>query len=338
MFWRNLKDQTFDYVKIEAQLKFKPNYLVREELGIIGLVKSIWQELSFKKADVVLGTEFGLATILIILHCFVTHSKYKIVVQCDDSYHMVSQNSHFTKRHAIAVKLLLPYIDLVITPEPRVANWYRKCYGKGTHFPIICDDRIARNRQERTLSISENYVAKYHLEGKRILLYVGRLVPLKNIEFAVKAFVDADIENSVFVIVGSGELQDFLIAMTAAYDNVLMVGRHEGDALYAWYNVAQLFTLPSYVEPFGAVTNEALVAGCKCLVSKDAGSNCLIKDDVNGYTIDPHDINDYKEKLIKLMTDTVPLSLPLMTKANLMVENFKDNINRLVSEIDNLSN
>lgn len=338
MFWRNLKDQTFDYAKIEAQLKFKPHYLVREELGLFCWLKSIWQELSRQKANLVLGAEFGLSTIIIILHRFFTNAKYKIVIQCDDSFQMVSQNNHFTKRHALAIKLLLPHVDQVITPEPRVSSWYRNHYGKGTYFPIICDDWIARERQERTLPISDSYVSSYHLEGKRILLFVGRLVPIKNIEFAVKAFADANIKDAAFVIVGSGELQDSLTEMTAKYDNVIMVGRYEGNALYAWYNVAQVFTLPSVVEPFGAVTNEALIAGCKCLVSKDAGSNCLIKDGMNGYTIDPHNTNDFKEKLIKIMNDTEPLSLPLKVKPNMMVENFKDNIDRLVSEINNLSN
>lgn len=336
MFWRNLKDQTFDYRKIESQLHFMPKYLVKEDMGLIKWVASIWSQLSNSKPDIVLGAEFGIATIVIILHRFLTRAKYKIVIQCDDSYYMVSLNGHFTRRHAYAVKLLLPHINQVITPEPRVADWYRSRYGKGTFFPIICDDVIARARQKRSLDISESYVSKYQLEGKKILLFVGRLVSLKNIEFAINAFIKADIENSVFIIVGSGELQDYLIRLAEKYDNVIMVGRYEGDALYAWYNVAQIFTLPSYLEAFGAVTNEALVAGCKCLISKDAGSNCLVRDGVNGYKIDPHDMNTFVEKLTILMNEVDGLSTPLSVKPNMMTSTFSEHIDRLVDELEKL--
>lgn len=336
MFWRNLKDQTFDYRKIESQLNFTPKYLVKEEMGLVKWVVSIWSLLSSSKPNIVFGAEFGIATIVIVLHRFLTRSKYKIVIQCDDSYHMVSLNGHFTRRHAYAVKILLPHINQVISPEPRVADWYRSRYGKGTFFPIICDDEIAYARQERSLPIGESYVSKYQLEGKKILLFVGRLVPFKNIEFAIKAFVKADIENSVFVVVGSGELQDSLMRLTAKYDNVIMVGRYEGDALYAWYNVAQIFTLPSYVESFGAVTNEALVAGCKCLISKDAGSNCLIKDGKNGYKIDPYDVDEFVEKLKILMNDVSSVSTPLKVRPNMMTTSFREHIDRLVDELKKL--
>ena len=43
--------------------------------------------------------------------------------------------------------------------------------------------------------------------------------------------------------------------------------------------------MPSYKEPFGAVTNEALQGGCKVLISRLAGSACLVSDTINGYII-----------------------------------------------------
>lgn len=137
---------------------------------------------------------------------------------------------------------------------------------------------IAKKRLERVLPISQNYVSEYHLEGKKVLLFVGRLVALKNVKFALRAFIKANLDNTIFVIVGDGPEKEKLEKIAAGNPAVIFTGRLEGDELYAWYNVGQVFTLPSYKEPFGAVTNEALVAGCKVLISKDAGSNCLVKD------------------------------------------------------------
>ena len=74
-------------------------------------------------------------------------------------------------------------------------------------------------------------------------------------------------------------------------------GRLEGDALNAWYNVADVFILPSYLEAFGAVTNEALLAGCYVLVSQKAGSSCLVVEGENGYTFQPYNVDELVQKM-----------------------------------------
>lgn len=336
LFWRNLKDQTFDYEEISSRFKFIPKYLVREESGTLRWIRAIWRELSSNKPNIVYTCEYGIATILILLHRFITGAKYKVVTTTDDSYNMLTANNHFTARHKYAVGILAPFVDEVQTVEPRVELWYKNKYHKGVCFPIICDDVIARERQKRVLTISEQYVTKYGLEGQKILLFVGRLVVLKNIDFAIKAFEKADIPNSKFIIVGSGKQEPYLRGVAGNNSKVLFVGRFEGDELYAWYNIANIFTLQSIQESFGAVTNEALVAGCKCLISKDAGSNCLIKEGVNGYLIDPYNEEDYISKLIILMNEEKPVSLPLDVKINQMQETFLESITKLTDKLDSL--
>ena len=99
---------------------------------------------------------------------------------------MLVNNNQFTKRHARAVKAMMPLVDDVINVEPRVAAYNQQKYQKGIYFPIICNDVIAKKRLERVLPISQNYVSKYQLEGKKVLLFVGRLVVLKNVKFALR--------------------------------------------------------------------------------------------------------------------------------------------------------
>lgn len=73
----------------------------------------------------------------------------------------------------------------------------------------------------------------------------------------------------------------------------------EGEELFAWYDVADVHILASCQEAFGAVTNEALIAGCFSVVSKKAGSQCLIKDGVNGFNVDPDSIEDISNGIVK---------------------------------------
>lgn len=336
LFWRNLKDQTFDYSKIEEQFNFKPSYIVKEEMGFFKWMIAIWSKLNSSHSDIVLGSEFGISTIVIILHKFVTRSHYKIVVINDDSYDMLVNNNQFTKRHAWAVKAMIPFVDDVINVEPRVAAYNQEKYQKGIYFPIICDDVIAKKRLERVLPISHNYVKNYQLEGKKVLLFVGRLVALKNVEFALRAFIKANLDNTIFVIVGDGPEKEKLEKIAAGNPAVIFTGRIEGDELYAWYNVGQVFTLPSYKEAFGAVTNEALVAGCKVLISKDAGSNCLVRDGKNGYIIDSHHEANFIEKLKLAIYSMKLLKMPLVVKEDMMISSFEEHIKSLYTRIEKL--
>ena len=334
LLWRNLKDQTFDYRKIEEQFRFTPEYVVREEIGFWKWVRTIWKMISSATPDMVLTSEFGVITILVLLHRFLTRSRHKVVTINDDSYDMIANHNQFTKRHARAVKMMMPLVDEVINVEPRVAAYNQSKYGKGVYFPIICDDNIARERLRGVMPISQGYMEKYRLEGKRVLLFVGRLVALKNMEFALRAFIKADLPDAVFVIVGDGPEKEKLENAASGRPSVIFTGRLEGDELYAWYNVAQTFILPSYQEPFGAVTNEALVAGCKALVSRNAGSSCLVKEGVNGRVVDPNDEEGLVADIRDMLGDIQPLVKPLSVKKNLMNETFEDNIRRLFKHLE----
>lgn len=334
LFQRNLGGQKFDYLKIEKQLKYTPKYIIKNELGLFNWLRSVWNEISRVKPDIIFSSEFALSTLMSILFRFLKRIRFKIVCIVDDSYTMLNDNNPFTKRHKIFSKLLAPLVDLIINVEPEAADWYQSHYGKGIYFPIICDEKIARERQNRVLPISERYVREYGLENKRVFLFVGRLIGLKNVGFAIKAFVKADISDSMFIIVGSGEDECNLKALAAPYENIKLVGRFECDELYAWYNVAQIFTLPSTQEAFGAVTNEALVAGSKALVSKNAGSRCLIENGKNGFIIDPNDEKAYIEKIREVLLSEKPLCLPLTLKDNQMTSTFSEHIQRVIQEID----
>lgn len=150
---------------------------------------------------------------------------------------------------------------------------------------------------------------------------------------AIDAFLQARIPDSVFVIIGDGEEREVLINKYGNEESVKLLGRYEGDALYAWYNVAQVLILPSVREPFGAVTNEALMAGCRVLLSDVAGSGCLIDENRNGYIISPHDKDAMSARMAGSLGAAMPIELPLQVKQNMMIETFHEYITELVNAI-----
>lgn len=301
--FRNLRSQTFDYDKIAAQFAFAPIY---QDSSIKGHSRKFyWGNLDEFNPDVVIVEEFGLGAVYVLLHRFIKRRKYKVISICDDSYNMVAENNDFSKAHKFARKIVVPQLDGMILVEPKVTEWYKKHYGKGFCFPIIKPDDKARNEYERVLPLSNKVVEETGIKGKRVFLFVGRLVAIKNVDTVIRAFSRLNQEENVFVVVGDGPEREKLETLAIEQNaNVLFTGRLEGDALNAWYNIASVFVLASYQEPFGAVTNEALLAGCYALISNKAGSSCLVENGVNGYVFTPWDMEDMTNKIEKLLVKT----------------------------------
>lgn len=335
-YW-NLRDQTFDYDKIYSQFAFKPHYLKEFiKIGPRSLWGGFWKHLDEFNPDIVLVGEFNITALMVLVHRFFKRKKYKVISICDDSYNMVAENNDFSKLHRIARKLLAPLLDDLVLVEPKVTQWYREHYGKGICFPIIKPEEKSRKEYERVLPVSKDTIKQYGLEGKKVFLFVGRLVALKNVETIIHAFARLNQEENTFVVVGDGPERGKLDALAKDLNaNILFTGRLEGDALNVWYNIADIFVLASYQEAFGAVTNEALLAGCYALISNKAGSSCLIKDGVNGYTFSPMNTNELAEKMQKI-SESISTRDDIVLKKNMMQISYSDYICNIIKTINNL--
>ena len=168
---------------------------------------------------------------------------------------------------------------------------------------IIQKEERIKGFLDKTDHITKSYLDKYNLEGKNILLFVGRLVKVKNLNTLLNVFSTylTTNKNSVLILVGDGCLKKELTGLVESLkieDNVIFAGRYENEALYAWYRLADYFILPSISEVFGAVVNESLIAGVPVMCSDVAGAACLINQN-NGVIFDPYD----EEKMLLMLND-----------------------------------
>jgi 1,2-diacylglycerol 3-alpha-glucosyltransferase len=73
------------------------------------------------------------------------------------------------------------------------------------------------------------------------------------------------------------------------------------DALPAYYGLASAFVLPSVIEPWGLVVNEAMAAGLPVLVSEHCGcAQDLVERGRNGFTFDPCNIEEQASLMLSL--------------------------------------
>lgn len=298
-FSDHMISQPINYEKLKESLTFEPHWLFdRYYLGLTRIPKGIITQIRDFSPDIVLVSEYGVVTIMVLLYKYMMWKKFKVVSLCDDSYNQISEKNDFRWTHRLARKIITPFLDEVVLIEPESVEWYRKHYGKGVFFPIIRNEGVLRRQYESLIPNSEQIRKSYQIEGKCVFLFVGRLVTIKNVGLLINAFSELDQKDSALVIIGDGpEKMNLQEQARSCKEKIIFTGRLEGSDLFAWYNVADCFVLPSTIEPFGAVTNEALLAGCWCLVSKRAGSQCLIKEGYNGFTFDPTNVDDLIEKM-----------------------------------------
>lgn len=114
------------------------------------------------------------------------------------------------------------------------------------------------------------------INGRKIILGVGRLVPYKGFDVLIDA-CDQLLEDSAVVIVGDGHMKHLLsnkIRTMGLKDKVILVGSVGDEILHALFSNAYLFCLPSTErsEAFGVVLLEALANGLPIVATKIEGS------------------------------------------------------------------
>ena len=288
-------DQAFDRERLEAQCRFRPTYLKGIRFGrdsrkyCFGLARLIRRE----NPDLVIVPEFQLPLYQLLLIRLFCRKKYRIVSLCDDSIDMIERRNDFTLLHRFLRNRAPKLLDDIIVTSPAVRDWYRERFGIGQLMPILMDNDGARVRYASLLGRSAELAVQNSLAGKKVILFVGRLVKLKN----VRILIDACPTAAALVIVGDGPEGEMLRKQAAdSGKDVLFTGRLEGDDLYAWYNVADVLALPSGQEAFGAVVGEALQAGVRVVVSSQAGAACLVTPE-NGEVVDVDRKNALRDAL-----------------------------------------
>lgn len=110
------------------------------------------------------------------------------------------------------------------------------------------------------------------------------------------------------LMVGDGDLRPYyekLAADLGIKNNVIFTGWVKNEELPRYYNLADIFVLPSTArtESFGIVIAEAQACGLPVIVSNWPGSRETLKEGETGLLVKPGDIDDLAEKLLRLLGD-----------------------------------
>ncbi|MCA9362987.1 glycosyltransferase family 4 protein [Candidatus Kaiserbacteria bacterium] len=120
-------------------------------------------------------------------------------------------------------------------------------------------------------------LAELKKQGKKVVLYVGRITIQKGVDHFVRAarrVVDND-PNVMFVICGSGDMTHQIIELVGSLGlskNFIFTGALWFDDRDRLMQSVDLVVMPSVSEPFGLVPFEALQNGTPSIISKQSGA------------------------------------------------------------------
>lgn len=139
--------------------------------------------------------------------------------------------------------------------------------------------------------------------GNKIVLFLGRQTIQKGPDYFLQAAqkVSGLRDDVLFVMAGSGDMQEELIEMAARMgigDRVLFPGFVRGQKVDQLYQSADVYVLPSVSEPFGITPLEALLNKTPVLISRQSGVSEVIN---HALTVDYWDVDALTKKIDGLL-------------------------------------
>jgi D-inositol-3-phosphate glycosyltransferase len=131
-----------------------------------------------------------------------------------------------------------------------------------------------------------------------MLLYVGRLQPIKGLETLLDAMARVGGAARLYIVGGDSDEPDHghaarghaarlrgRVAALGLGDRVRFLGPQPQRRLRFFYAAADATVMPSYYESFGMVALEAMACGSPVVASRVGGLTTTVKDGVTGYLV-----------------------------------------------------
>ncbi|MFO7281448.1 MAG: glycosyltransferase [Thermoanaerobacterales bacterium] len=156
-----------------------------------------------------------------------------------------------------------------------------------------------------------------------MLLFVGRIQPLKGLDVAVRALAELDDPTAVLVVVGgpSGadgvrelERVEKLAAALGVAERVRFADPQPHHLLSSYYRAADVVLVPSRSESFGLVALEAAACGTPVVAAAVGGLRTLVEHGRTGFLVEQRDPRAYAAHAAQILANP-PLAAALSAAA-----------------------
>lgn len=265
----------------------KPTFIICGHINFSPLCYMIQKFLRIKYAILTHGVE-------------VWNISGKLKLKALKQAHLITSVSNFTKHKIIEqvpetrdkVQLLFNTVDgTVFYPKPKPMQLMKKYnFGK--------DDKIILT------------VARLEKTAARL----KEMERYKGYDKIINIFPDIlkEIPEAKYIIVGTGsELENIkrCIRQKNLESSVILAGYITDSELADYYNLSDVFIMPSKVEGFGIVFLEALASGKPVIAGNKDGSQDAVLNGELGIMVDPDNESEIASTLVKVLRKEIPQKL-----------------------------
>ncbi len=150
------------------------------------------------------------------------------------------------------------------------------------------------------------------LSGGPLLLFVGRIQPLKGVDVAVRTLGSLDMPDAKLMIVGGSSGMEGDREVERTWDlidslgldgRVTIVSPQPHHVLSTYYRAADVCLVPSRSESFGLVALEAAACGAPVVASDVGGLRTLVDHERTGLRVSGRDPEDYAAATRRILDD-----------------------------------
>lgn len=188
-------------------------------------------------------------------------------------------------------KIAEKYADEVIVLSKNVQQYFLDVHNRETKF-------IPNGIQKPTIIEPEIIKEKWNINKNEYVLFLGRIVPEKGLEYLVNAFKNVNTTKKIVIAGGASDTNEFMNSIKEKAkddDRFIFTGFVEGKVLEELYSNAYIYVLPSDLEGMPISLLEAMSYGNCCVVSDIAECTEVIEN--FGVSFEKGNHNDLSKKL-----------------------------------------
>ena len=184
---------------------------------------------------------------------------------------------------------------------------YLKMFGTNLrHKTKVIMGGVNISNYKKNMKVRAEINNRYGLEGKKVVLFTGRLTENKGVKYLVKAA--KSIKGTVLIVGGGGEKENLeQLIKSEGIKNVIMVGYinpEKANIFHEFYERADVYVSPSvWEEPLGLTILEAMAAGTPVVATKKGGIVSVIKEGENGFFVRARNSRQIAETVNMLLDD-----------------------------------
>lgn len=215
-------------------------------------------------------------------------------------------------------EMVIAEADAIVASTEEERGWLMELYGAHPERIYVVPPGVDHELFRRGDKASAR--RRLGLGSEKVLLFVGRLQPLKAADTAIHAFaelvkrLDLSPDGATLLVVGgpSGragarepERLRGIASQAGVAASVRFVSAMPQNDLPDFYRAADAIIVPSRAESFGLVALEAQACGLPVVASRVGGLKEIVREGETGFLVDPEDVSAFADRCERLLSDSM---------------------------------